>query len=254
MLYLDKIKEAAKNDDYLWLLEQFQYPVCFKIKDETIEIKNSKEMLKYKDVIFTKDLKKIIMDQNREDIFTRDTGSMIGNGEIWFDPGEEVYTIQNDDFRISNCTTANIKHLPKKPPIHPYENLEGDWKLTDYQLRGVGAVDGDEADTNIGKIASIRSNVVTLNTFGRSFNCRIFPESKKMKRDDFDFWRPELWGSEGGGLWAEDFNFDSEIYVYKTEPIGKSYELFQIVVDLQKQKMILTCAESGFYLFERIEK
>ncbi len=167
MLYLDKIKEAAKNDDYLWLLEQFQYPVCFKIKDETIEIKNSKEMLKYKDVIFTKDLKKIIMDQNREDIFTRDTGSMIGNGEIWFDPGE-IYTIQNDDFRISNCTTANIKHLPKKPPIHPYENLEGDWKLTDYQLRGVGAVDGDEADTNIGKIASIRSNVVTLNTFGRS--------------------------------------------------------------------------------------
>jgi hypothetical protein len=127
--------------------------------------------------------------------------------------------------------------------------------MTGYQLRGIGAVDDDTAKANLGKIASIKSNIIMLNSFERNYHCEIDSNPKFMNRDYYTFWDPTAWGSDGdGGLRPEDFNFSNQIFVYKTKPIGDSRELLEIVVDKQRQNMILMCAESGFYLFERIEK
>lgn len=254
--YLGEIKKAINQNDYSWITSQFGYPICLEIKTNTIKIYDASELIKYKDLIFTSSLKNLIISQNKKDVFLSYYGILMGDGDdsVYFDT-DGIKSISSESCTVSYCTDTNVVHLPKKTLLHPYLDLNCDWKMTDYQLRGVGAVDEDEAEVNMGKIASISSNVITLNCFGRKFKCYISKKPKIMKRDDFYFWDPAGWGSDGqGGLRSEDFNFSDQVFVYQTKPIGKSLELREVVVDQQKQKMILMCAESGFYLFERIEK
>ncbi len=251
--YFDRIKKAIENKEYKWLSLQFEYPVCLVNHEFEQKANNPQQLLKFIDVIFTDDVNKKILNQKRDEICLGDMGYMISNGVIWFDVGK-IHSVLSNDCSANNCNSTYISYFPLKPPEKPYADLEGDWKMIDYQIRFIGAIGEDEAKANLGKIASIRSSVITLNSFGRNFKCTISPHPKIEKRGDAEFWDRKTHG-KGTVLFSYDFGFSDPVFVYETVPVGnKFYDLREIVVDKTRQKMILMCAESGFYLFERIEK
>jgi len=252
--YFDRIKEAVKKNDYNWLASQISYPVCLLKENGTLIFSNAKQLLEHKESFFNQNFNEAVLGQARDQIHSNYLGYVIGSGALHFDVGV-IYPTNSENSLLKNCTTENINQHHKNTHLHYYSNLDGNWVLTDYVMNGIVADDSvDKANANLWKIATIRSNVLTLKCFGKNYNCRVIENPKVMKRDNCYYWEPSVWGSFGGGLKSEDFNFSEKIFYYKTGLIGENEYLRDVVVDEQKQKMILQCGGPGFYLFERIEK
>jgi|GEM_PF-4827679 len=244
--YFDRIKEAVKNNDYVWLANQIGYPVCLndQVNDEkeNLEFKtrifsNAKELLEHKEEFFNQDFKDAILSQDRNGIYSNYLGYVIGYGALHFDIGV-IYATNSENSLLKNCTSDTSHQRQKKPPLHSYSDLNGDWQITDYSLNGVSENDADDiAKANMLKIANVHSNVLSLKLVKVNINCHILENPKLMRSEDFYFWDPSIWGSSGGGLRSNDFNFSDKIYVYKTDSRKESYDLKEIVVDIQKQKL-----------------
>ena len=265
--YFDRIKQAVINNDYVWLANQIDYPVCLndQINDEkenwefkTQIFSNAKGLLEHKEEFFNQDFKDAILDQDRNKIYSNYLGYVIGYGALHFEVCA-IYPTNSENSLLRNCTSYITRRHHKNVTLHSYSNLDGIWRMTDYVLNGVTQNDADDvAKANILRTAYVSSNMMSLNLTDGKLTFRISDSPKLIKSENFYFWDSTAWGSGGGGLRSGDFNFSDKIFVYKTEPINKNNDfrgnLKEIVVDMEKQKMILEYGGDEFYLFERVEE
>lgn len=85
--YLERIQIDTRKNDFSWISTQFTYPTCVEINCRDVQVNNPKELLKYKDQIFTPNIINAILSKDNDEMFQREDMYMIGNGEIWYAPG-----------------------------------------------------------------------------------------------------------------------------------------------------------------------
>lgn len=79
--FLASLQQAVADDDQEAVSEMIQYP----LRTTHITIKTPKQFLRNYDAIFSDGVKAAVAGQTADNLFYRDQGVMIGNGEIWFD-------------------------------------------------------------------------------------------------------------------------------------------------------------------------
>lgn len=117
MVYFDQIKAAVQKNDYVWLSNQFTYPLCVDINCRPVQVNKPEELLKYMDKIFAADIKNIVSNQDRNNLFERNDSYMIGQGEIWFDLPHGILNVANNTpgtYSIVDCGNSNTQALPRK--------------------------------------------------------------------------------------------------------------------------------------------
>lgn len=83
-------KDVAKGDK-MATASLFSYPmaIAFPPKKKPVVISNKADMVKNFDRIFNPQAKKALQKTKAAELFCNSQGVMIGNGEIWFEPGEK---------------------------------------------------------------------------------------------------------------------------------------------------------------------
>ena len=79
--FLADLQQAVGNDDQQAVSEMIQYP----LRTTHMTIKTPAQFLNNYDAIFNDGVKAAVASQSADNLFYRDQGVMIGNGEIWFD-------------------------------------------------------------------------------------------------------------------------------------------------------------------------
>jgi hypothetical protein len=149
--YLDNLKKCVQKNDYTWIAAHFKYPVCVEINCREVKVNNPRELLKYKDQIFTDFIKKGITDQNRDELFEKYDLYMIGDGEIWFEPFGNIQNITNfyTGYSVNECSGIEPEPLPQK--------YYGAWEV--YRIQEVGGSMSDSiVKASVGKKLYINKN------------------------------------------------------------------------------------------------
>jgi hypothetical protein len=79
--FLADLQQAVGDDDQQAVSEMIQYP----LRTTHMTIKTPAQFLRNYDAIFNDGVKAAVASQSADNLFYRDQGVMIGNGEIWFD-------------------------------------------------------------------------------------------------------------------------------------------------------------------------
>ena len=79
--FLASLQQAVSDDDQEAVSAMIQYP----LRTTQMAIKSQSQFLQNYDTIFSDGVKGAIADQTADNLFYRDQGVMIGNGEVWFD-------------------------------------------------------------------------------------------------------------------------------------------------------------------------
>ncbi len=89
--FYDNLRADVAKGDKAATASLFSYPMSihFPPKKKLVLISNKAEMLKNFDRIFNPQAKKALQKTKTADLFCNSQGVMIGNGEIWFTPGEK---------------------------------------------------------------------------------------------------------------------------------------------------------------------
>ena len=82
--YLAELKEAVKSNDPEKIAAFIAYPCYF---NGPQKIKNKTAFKKLYPQLFTQKIKTLILEATLEELFVNWHGFMMGNGEIWFVPG-----------------------------------------------------------------------------------------------------------------------------------------------------------------------
>ncbi|MDF2191951.1 hypothetical protein [Paraflavitalea sp. CAU 1676] len=77
-LFLVQLRKWVDNGDKDSVANVLRYPMS------NPKLKDKQQLLARYDVIFNEQVKKALREQNLQQIFRRDQGAMIGNGELWF--------------------------------------------------------------------------------------------------------------------------------------------------------------------------
>lgn len=83
--FLDRLKAAATANNVAAISKAVLYPLKLNERQERKIIKDGAELKKIFSSVFTKKILKAIKTQKFEDLFCRDQGAMIGEGEVWID-------------------------------------------------------------------------------------------------------------------------------------------------------------------------
>ena len=89
--FWESVKLGNKNE----VASQIAYPITVKLLKGSKRIRNAKEFLKYYDAIFTARFVQATSYATPRNMFARDQGIMLGNGEVWFGPHGKVITLNN---------------------------------------------------------------------------------------------------------------------------------------------------------------
>jgi hypothetical protein len=89
--FWESVKLGNKNE----VASLIAYPITVKLLKGSKRIRNAKEFLKYYDAIFTARFVQAISYATPRNMFARDQGIMLGNGEVWFGPHGKVITLNN---------------------------------------------------------------------------------------------------------------------------------------------------------------
>ncbi|HEY9279613.1 MAG TPA: hypothetical protein VIP51_06015 [Eoetvoesiella sp.] len=81
--FLEKFKEAVVSGDKKKVATMIHYPLNV-FAQKASKIRSRKELLSKYDKVFTKDIIAAVQRQHYADLFVRDQGVMIGDGEVWF--------------------------------------------------------------------------------------------------------------------------------------------------------------------------
>ena len=93
--FREKDGEEAFKIKRTELASMINYPINVHIMEDQVEIKNSTNLLKHYDQIFTQEFKKRIACCVPHNMFCKYTGVMLGSGEIWFGADGKVIAINN---------------------------------------------------------------------------------------------------------------------------------------------------------------
>jgi hypothetical protein len=83
--FLGSLKRAATSRDAAALSKAIHYPLHVSTEPKRKPIKNEEDLKKNIDSIFTAKVLSAIERQKFEEIFCRDQGAMLGDGEVWID-------------------------------------------------------------------------------------------------------------------------------------------------------------------------
>jgi len=83
--FLSRLQTAIRADDRPTIAGMIAYPLRVNFNDGPKTYKNSPSIERDFERIFTPQVKKAILDQGADELFTNYQGSMIGSGEVWFD-------------------------------------------------------------------------------------------------------------------------------------------------------------------------
>lgn len=81
--YLKELKIAAETKNSKKIAKYINFPLRVNTSPKPLFIKNKSQFNKKFNLIFTPGVLKAIQKTAPEDIFCRDQGAMMGNGEVW---------------------------------------------------------------------------------------------------------------------------------------------------------------------------
>jgi len=90
-----KFWSAVKRGDRKTVATMIEYPVQVNVPGGRSELRSAKELLANYDDIFTPRFRESIANAVPKNMFFRDQGIMLGNGEVWFRPNGKVFSLNN---------------------------------------------------------------------------------------------------------------------------------------------------------------
>ena len=90
-LFIDSIQHGNKHV----VASLVAYPIKVTINKKTRQINNANELVKNYDVIFFDSFVEAISNAIPHNMFARDQGIMLGNGEVWFGSNGKVIALNN---------------------------------------------------------------------------------------------------------------------------------------------------------------
>lgn len=82
--FLNDLQQAVAAKDKTKVAAMASYPLKVSLKGKEKTFRNPAALKKNYDSVFTPELSKIILDQKYEELFARDQGVMVGDGQLWF--------------------------------------------------------------------------------------------------------------------------------------------------------------------------
>ncbi len=79
----DALQTAVKSHDAAGVAALVSYPISVQVSGKKTSVKSAQSFAEHYDGIMTPDITKAISDQAYGDVFVRDQGMMLGNGEVW---------------------------------------------------------------------------------------------------------------------------------------------------------------------------
>jgi hypothetical protein len=130
---------------------------------------------------------------------------------------------------------------------HAGLNFDGDWKVVNFKIP-IPSVTEREARKNIGKIATIKSNILTVKLSGTQFECEILVHPGKIPAEKCGEFNPYVKNS----VRIKDFNFTDDVYYFHSQEVnGKNYNFRDVIFDAKRKKMVLVL-DGAFYLLQRM--
>ena len=82
--FLARLQTAVRSSDHRAITRMIAYPLRVNAAGSTRVYKDPKAVERDFGAIFTPRVRQAILVQRPDRLFTRDVGTMIGNGEVWF--------------------------------------------------------------------------------------------------------------------------------------------------------------------------
>ncbi|MDD3287637.1 MAG: hypothetical protein PHX43_01340 [Alphaproteobacteria bacterium] len=109
--YFVSVRDAIIKNDKKWLASQINAPLLCDIKGKRTEV-NKEQFLKHYDEIINAHVRKVVKEQDVEDLFKNSFGLMAGDGVLWIvqiadddgnpkEDGYRIYTINNTPIDLS---------------------------------------------------------------------------------------------------------------------------------------------------------
>jgi hypothetical protein len=77
------VQAAFRARDVAKLSELISFPMLLKTPDASVRVQSARELGRYKDKIFSDDLRAVVSAQEFETLFLSSDGMMFGDGQIW---------------------------------------------------------------------------------------------------------------------------------------------------------------------------
>jgi len=90
-----RFRDAVIKGDKRTVASAVRYPIQVKIAGHPKTIRTARELISEYDLVFSPEFKKSIATAIPHNMFVRDVGIMLGNGEVWFGPKGDVIAINN---------------------------------------------------------------------------------------------------------------------------------------------------------------
>lgn len=100
--FFDQLKKAVAAHDKQALAKMMNYPL--RVSNQGIKVVTEKDFVAHYDKIFTPPVVAAVAGQSYADLFVRDQGVSVGNGEIWF---TGICTNKSCSRRIPKVITVN---------------------------------------------------------------------------------------------------------------------------------------------------
>lgn len=100
--FLNRLKKAVAASDKRTLAKMMKYPL--RVTRDDLKISTEKDFIDNYDLIFTPPVVAAVKKQSYGDLFVRDQGASVGNGEIWF---TGVCADKSCNRRIPKVVTVN---------------------------------------------------------------------------------------------------------------------------------------------------
>ncbi|HET9149917.1 MAG TPA: hypothetical protein VFO61_05490 [Alphaproteobacteria bacterium] len=94
--FVKSLQDALAKDDRAWIVDHVDYPMLTSIGGHDARIQTKAEFLAHFDEIMNARVRAAIANQKPDDLFKNWQGTMIGNGEVWFE--ESVSLVPCTDF------------------------------------------------------------------------------------------------------------------------------------------------------------
>ncbi len=83
--FLARLQGAVRSNNRRTIIALIQFPLRVNFKDGTRNYRDASSLERDFDKIFTPNVRNAIMSQQASQVFVRDQGAMIGDGQVWFD-------------------------------------------------------------------------------------------------------------------------------------------------------------------------
>jgi hypothetical protein len=86
---------ALKAGDRNAVATEIRYPIKVSLNGKIKTLRSTAELLAVYDAVFTPDYRKAIAAAIPRNMFVRDEGAMLGNGQVWFGANGKVIALNN---------------------------------------------------------------------------------------------------------------------------------------------------------------